>query len=224
MFHKKHRSYEFVSCSELNTVSLDTLILLFNSKENRKPRTILGGRSSVLHTTIEDVGPVIIKHYTRGGFVSFFNRQRYFFAKKRRGQIEFEFMVHAKKAGVNVPKPFAYTSYGSWFYKAWLITKKIENAQNFVEICLNDLKKAITFLPEISENINKLIAASIHHIDLHPGNIIIDSSSRVYIIDFDKACYFTGKRKKLKKKYRQRWQRALEKYYFSDELSNLLLE
>ncbi len=224
MFHKKQRSYEFVSMSELSVPALDNLILLFNSKENKKSGTILGGRSSVLHTTIENVGPVIVKHYTRGGLVAHVNSQRYFFAKKRRGQIEFEFLIHAKKAGVSVPKPFAHASCGSLFYKAWLITKKIEKAQNFVEICLNDLKKAITFLPEISENINKLIAASIHHIDLHPGNIIIDSSSRVYLIDFDKACYFTGEREKLKKRYRQRWQRALEKYKFSDKLSNLLLE
>ncbi|MCP4672146.1 MAG: hypothetical protein GY857_12670, partial [Desulfobacula sp.] len=102
--------------------------------------------------------------------------------------------------------------------------RKIENAQNFIEICLNDLKKATGFLPEISENINKLITASIHHIDLHPGNIVIDGSNRVFILDFDKACYFKGERKRLKIKYSQRWKRALEKYKLSDKLSNLLLE
>ena len=224
MFHKKYRSYEFVSLSELNAICLDDLILLFNSKENKKPGMILGGRNAVRQTTIEDVGPVMVKHYTRGGFISHFNRQRYLFSKKKRGNIEFEFLAHAKKAGVSVPKPFAHASYGSLFYKAWLITKKIEKAQNFAEICLNDLNKAITFLPEISDNINKLIAASIHHIDLHPGNIIIDGSSKVFIVDFDKACHVSGSREKLKKKYRQRWQRALKKYKLSDKLSNLLLE
>ncbi|MCP4672785.1 MAG: hypothetical protein GY857_15930, partial [Desulfobacula sp.] len=169
MFHKKYRSYEFVSQSELTAACLDNLILLFNSKENKKPGVILGGRNSALNTTIEDVGPVIVKQYTRGGFISHFIKQRYFFEKKKRGNIEFEFLVNAEKAGVSVPKPFAHASLGSWVYKAWLITRKIENAQNFIEICLNDLKKATGFLPEISENINKLITASIHHIDLHPG-------------------------------------------------------
>jgi len=223
MFKKQYRSYEFASLSELNTTSFDHLISLFTSKKIEKPEMLLTGRDCVCKTNIEGVGSVIIKHYTRGGFVTYFNKQRYLFSKKRRNRREFEFLRHARKAGVNVPEPFAYVSYGQLFYKAWLITREIANAQNFVELCLKDVNKAIALMPAIGENINKLIGASIHHIDLHPGNIIIDSSNKVFILDFDKACYVTGDRRELKKKYRTRWKRALEKYKFSDRLADLHL-
>ncbi len=228
MFIKKYRSYKFGSLSKLSLPTLDHLILVFNSKKNEKPGTILTGRNSVTQIDIDKVGPMIVKSYTRGGLISYFNKQRYFFAKKKRNMVEFEFLLLAQKAGVNVPKPFAYASYGCFYYKAWLITKKIENGQNYVELCLNDEKKAITLLPIICDNINKLIDKSIFHIDLHPGNIVIKDSDKVFILDFDKACYISGKKKKLKKeklkkKYRQRWQRAIEKYGLSDQLSKLPL-
>jgi len=224
MLITKHRSYKFGSMSKLSLPTLDHLIMVFNSKKIEKPGTILTGRNSVTQIDIDKVGPVIVKSYTRGGFVSYFNKQRYFFAKKKRNVLEFEFLLLAKKAGVNVPKPFAYASYGTLFYKAWLITRKIENAQNYVELCLNDEKKAITLLPAICDNINKLIDRSIFHIDLHPGNIVINDSDKVFILDFDKACYISGKKGKLIKKYRQRWQRAIKKYGLSDQLSKLPLE
>jgi len=189
MFKKQYRSYEFASLSELNTTSFDHLISLFTSKKIEKPEMLLTGRDCVCKTNIEGVGSVIIKHYTRGGFITYLNKQRYFFSKKKRNRREFEFLRHARK----------------------------------VELCLKDVNKAIALMPAIGENINKLIGASIHHIDLHPGNIIIDSSNKVFILDFDKACYVTGDRRELKKKYRTRWKRALEKYKFSDRLADLHL-
>ena len=223
MFKKQYRSYQFGSLSELSQTTLNHLILVFNSKKIENPRPILTGRNSVVQINIDKVGPVIVKSYTRGGFVSYFNKQRYFFSNKKRNMREFEFLLLAQKASVNVPKPFAYASYGSLFYKAWLITERIDNAQNYVELCLRDEKKAITLLPVICDNINKLIDRSIFHVDLHPGNIVIDDTNKVFILDFDKACFLSGNRAKLKKKYIQRWQRAIEKYEFSNKLSQLSL-
>ncbi len=229
MFNKKYRSYDFCSRIELDSDALDRLISLFISKKIEKPNTVLAGRNVPIQTDIDGFGPVVVKHYTRGGLISYFNKQRYFFVKKTRGELEFEFLESARKAGVNAPKPFAYASYGGLFYKAWLITEKIENAQNFVEFCLKDediLKdedKALELLPAICDNINRLITASIFHRDLHPGNIVIGDSDRVFILDFDKAFYYSGDREKLKKKYRHRWQRAVKKYRFSDKLADLQL-
>ena len=223
MFKEKYRSYEFGSLSKLNTDVFDQFISIFDSGKIEKPETVLTGRSNVTQINIDKVGSLVVKPYLRGGFVSCFNKQRYLFAKKQRNVIEFEFLLLAQQAGVNVPEPFAYASYGSLFYKAWLITKKIENAQNYVELCLIDEKKAVTLLPSICKNINKLIDISIFHVDLHPGNIVLNDSNKVFILDFDKACYVTGDKGKLKTKYMQRWQRAVEKYELSDKLLNLPL-
>ncbi|MCK5543238.1 MAG: hypothetical protein KAI40_11160 [Desulfobacterales bacterium] len=224
MFYTKHKSYNFGAKLNLDQTTLDNFISLFNSKSHEKPATILTGRDSVTKININGLGSVIIKHYTRGGLISFFNKNRYLVSKKSRSELEFNFLIKAMRAGANVPQPIAFAKKGTLFYKAWLITKEIENSKNFVEIAQNEKNKAISFLPAICENINKLIVSSIHHTDLHPGNIIINKSNKPFILDFDKACYFSGNKKKLAEKYNQRWQRAIRKYKLPDELSYLELK
>lgn len=223
MFYTKHKSYKFGSQSDLSQVVLDNLISLFKSKINKKPGPVLTGRNPVIKTNISELGSIVIKQYARGGFISHFNRDKYLYSKKSRSELEFNALIDAEKAGVNVPQPVASVSKGFPFYKAWLVTKEIENAKNFAELCRDDENKAIDLLPEICANIDKLIENSIHHIDLHPGNIIIDNADKPFILDFDKACSFTGPKDKLAEKYKQRWQRAIKKHKLSDNLLNLQL-
>jgi hypothetical protein len=223
MFYKKHKAYKFGSLFDLSQITLDRLILIFNTKNYKKPDTILTGRYDPVKTTIEKIGPVVIKHYTRGGLISYFNRDKYLFSKKSRGEMELNTLTSAIQAGVNVPQPVGYASRGSIFYQAWLITKEIENSKNFVEICLNEKDRALSLLPAICEDINKLIKISMHHVDLHPGNIVVDEFDKPFILDFDKACYFSGDKRTLAKKYKQRWQRAINKYKLPSKLSDLKL-
>jgi len=222
MFYIKHKSYKLGALVELDQTTLEKLISFFNLKSHEKPVTILTGRDSVGRTNSPELGPLIIKHYLRGGFISFFNKDTYFFSKKSRSELEFNFLIIAMKAGVSVPTPVAYANKGSFFYKTWLITKEIENSKNFVELCFNEKDKAVSLLPVICENIKRLIINSIHHIDLHPGNIIIDKSNKPFILDFDKTRYFSGDKRKLAKKYQQRWQRAIKKYRLPNELLGAL--
>lgn len=129
--------------------------------------------------------------------------------------------MHAKKAGVRVPTPLAYATQGRLFYKTWLITREVENHNSFIDLCRNDKKKAAALLPEISRSIKRLIKNRIHHVDLHPGNILIDKNNKNYIIDFDKA-YFHGKNGKiLAGKYQKRWAKAIKKYNLPEEFSTL---
>ncbi|MCK5100542.1 MAG: hypothetical protein KAR45_20700 [Desulfobacteraceae bacterium] len=224
MFYTKHKSYKFGSQSDLSQVVLDNLISLFNSQKNKKPDSILAGRNSIIKTNISEFGSIIIKQYARGGLIAHFNKDKYLYSKKSRSELEYNALINAKKAEVNVPQPIAHVSKGFPFYQAWLITKEIENAKNFAELCRDKENKAIDLLPEICANIDKLIENSIHHIDLHPGNIIIDNADKPFILDFDKACSFTGPKEKLAEKYKQRWQRAIKKHKLSDNLLNLQLK
>jgi hypothetical protein len=224
MFYKKHKAYKFGSQVDLSQPILDNLTPLFSSKNPEKPATILTGRTGPTITDIDGIGSVVIKHYLRGGFISYFNKSRYLFSKKSRAELEFIALLDAMSAGVNVPEPIAYVSCGSLFYKTWLITKEIGNTKNFVELIQNEKDRAVSLLPAINANINKLITASIHHVDLHPGNIIVDKFDKPFILDFDKACCFSGGKKKLVKKYKLRWQRAINKYKLPIELSHLELK
>ena len=92
-----------------------------------------------------------------------------------------------------------------------------------IQICLKNKDKAVSLLPLISDNISKLIKSSIHHKDLHPGNIIIDKLGKPFILDFDKACNFRGSKKELADRYIQRWQRAIKKYNLPDKLLEIHL-
>lgn len=206
---------------DLDQAILGNLISLFNLKNDAKSTTALTGRTSTTQTNLDGIGSVIIKHYTRGGLISCFNKNRYFFSRKTRGELEFNALIDAIRAGVNVPEPVLFASKGGVFYKAWLVTREVKNSKNFMDFCINDKEKAIGLLQPICENIGKLIVSSIYHIDLHPGNIIINQFNKPYILDFDKACRFSGDKKKLAKKYTKRWQRAVRKYKLPEELSDV---
>ena len=223
MFYFKHKMYKFGPKLDLSNVALENLISLFHSKRKKKPDSFLAGRNSIIKTNIFELGPLVIKKYARGGLISHFNKNKYLYSKKSRSELEYNALIKAKKAGVNVPEPIAHVSQGFPFYQAWLITKEIENSKNFAELCRDEEDRAIDLLPAICENIDKLIENSIHHTDLHPGNIIIDSDNKPFILDFDKTCSFTGPKKKLAEKYKQRWQRAIKKYKLSNNLLNLQL-
>lgn len=181
------------------------------------PEPILNGRGIVKHIKIPESGHVVVKDYKRGGLVHYFNQDLHInIGGKIRSQREFDMLMQAKKAGVNVPWPVAYAGRGSLFYRTWLITKRINNYQNFAGLSLKDSKRAVQIFPEISNSIKKLIKARIYHVDLHPGNILIDMDNKNYIIDFDKAFIFKGSKNKLIRLYKKRWARAVLKYHLPD--------
>ena len=247
IYHKEYKSFAIGSSVKLSRETLEKLIGIFefqpsNSDDffndsmefndsrgqgnidsdfnGKKP--VLGGRGTVKSIYVPEAGNVIIKQYKRGGLISCFNKRTYLkFRGQTRAEKEFEMLFMAEKAGVNVPFPLAYVSRGNLFYRAWLVTKEINQCQNFAEIAVQNKKRAMKIFPEISLNIKKLIRNRIYHVDLHPGNVLIDADDKNYIIDFDKAFYFKGSIRKLSRFYRKRWSRAVVKYDLPDFMSNL---
>ncbi len=244
-----YRSFVFGSSIKLSRNTLDKLISMFEltslktckfsdapmgkgninsgSRSDYKSnsslkKTILSGRGKIKYTNIPETGDIVIKEYKRGGLTSYFNKNIYI---KLLGEIrpkkEFIMLSMAKKAEVNVPRPLIYVKKGSLFYRAWLITKKINDHQNFAELSIQDRKRAMKIFPEISSSIKRLIKNRIYHVDLHPGNILIDADDENYIIDFDKALYFRGSVNKLRSLYQKRWARAVLKYDLPNFISDL---
>jgi 3-deoxy-D-manno-octulosonic acid kinase len=74
---------------------------------------------------------------------------------------------------------------------------------------------------DLGRQLNILVENQIHHIDLHPGNVLVDNQDNLYIIDFDKARTTPQNRQKLKKKYLSRWQRAVVKYQLPAVLNTI---
>ena len=219
--NKKYDSYCFGSSSDLTERQLNQLIRLFNNPTN-KVDSALGGRSSIATAQLEGIGAVVIKYYTRGGFIRNLVKRRYLKWGKTRGQIEYELLQRVRSLGVNAPEPIAYAFQGSLFYKGWLVTKEIKQKQTLAELSCSNKGRCHILMKELIDQISILINNNIFHVDLHPGNVLVDSNDRVFLLDFDKACLSRQNKNKLRDHYLKRWRRAVIKHRLPEMLSEMI--
>ncbi len=204
-------SYHFGFLHDLTEQHLKHLTKLF--KTYSKPvNSVLGGRSSVVVDEINGLGSVVIKYYRRGGLVRYFVKQKYLKCGKTRGQKEYELLQKVISLGISAPEPIAFAYRGRLFYKGWLVTREIKEHQTLAELSFSNETRTRKIMKEVTRQISILIKNSILHVDLHPGNVIVDNQDRVYIIDFDKGRLFHGKNTSLRNRYLSRWNRAVKKH------------
>ena len=218
---KTYDSYHFGSSSDLTVQQLKQLIALFNTP-TKTVDSVLGGRSSVTIAQLEGVGSVVVKYYTRGGLLRFMVKRRYLKWGKTRCQIEYELLQKVRSLGVNAPEPISYASRGGLFYKGWLVTKEIKQNQTLAELSCADEEHAHIVMKELIDQLSILIKNNIFHADLHPGNVLVDSDDRVFILDFDKACLSRQNKNKLRNHYLRRWRRAVIKHRLPEMLSEMI--
>jgi 3-deoxy-D-manno-octulosonic acid kinase len=164
----------------------------------------------------------VVKHYKRGGLAGRLIRRRYLKWGKTRSQSEFELLLKAQDMGIRVPEPLVYASQGYLFYRAWLVTREINQPQSLARLSLNDEKRAADAMKSVIEQISQLIEHGILHVDLHPGNVVIDQADRIFLVDFDKGQNYHGNKSKLTGRYISRWQRAVNKHKLPQMLNEIL--
>jgi 3-deoxy-D-manno-octulosonic acid kinase len=214
-----YRSYHFGADFGLSDQQMDALISLFQRPEaNRKDD--LGGRTRTPILKLEGVGPIVIKHYYRGGFIRRFNRHTYLRLGCIRSRHEYEILQTLQHTdGVRVPEPVAFASCGGIFYHAWLITKAIPNVQTLAALSRSDPARALNILPEVIRPVIQLIDMGLLHVDLHAGNILVDDQDTIFLIDFDKAKTGQADKDNLRRHYMKRWQRAVAKHGLPQKLA-----
>lgn len=218
---KTYDSYHFGFLHDLTEQHLKHLTKLF--KTYSKPvNSVLGGRSSVVIDEINGLGSVVIKYYRRGGLVRYLVKQKYLKCGKTRGQKEYELLQKVRNLGINTPEPIVFAYRGRLFYQAWLVTKEIKQHQTLAQISLSNKNRARILMKEVVKQVSMLIKNSILHVDLHPGNIIVDKRNQIYLLDFDKGRLFSGNKIKLKSRYLNRWSRAVAKHRLSKMLSEIM--
>ncbi|MEW6076575.1 MAG: lipopolysaccharide kinase InaA family protein [Thermodesulfobacteriota bacterium] len=215
-----HGLYSFGFYEPLSAATLGAFVEIFQ-KGSYKASERLEGRAAPQFASSPETGPVVIKFYKRGGWMSRLNRDIYLRTLRVRSRREFECLAWAKKAGVSVPVPVAYASHGLLWYRAWLITREIPGHIPFVRFCVTQQEQSLRLIPEIARHIRLLINAGIHHVDLHPGNVLVDQDRRIYLIDFDKARIRSSAGQALARKYQRRWARAVRKYRLPDIFADL---
>ncbi|MDY6791414.1 MAG: lipopolysaccharide kinase InaA family protein [Thermodesulfobacteriota bacterium] len=218
---KTYESYHFGFSFELTYQHFQHLIKLFQTP-SKMSNSILGGRSSVLIDEMNKIGPVAVKYYHRGGIVRHFIKKRYLKWGKTRGQKEYELLQKVRNIGISAPEPIAFAYFGRIFYQAWLVTREIKCHQTLAELSLSNKKRALLTMKHVIQQTAILIENRILHVDLHPGNVIVDNQDRVYILDFDKGSIFSGNKNVLKSRYIRRWNRAIKKHRLPKMLIELM--
>jgi 3-deoxy-D-manno-octulosonic acid kinase len=215
-----YNAYQFGTCTPLSELQLKRLIGFFRQPPPKK-ESVLGGRSSVSYHLMDELGPVAVKHYNRGGLVGRLVKRRYVRWGKSRSQLEFELLQKVNDLGINVPEPLVYASRGRLIYRAWLVTREIESPLSLARLSLDDKKRTRRVMASVIDQISRLIDHRIMHVDLHPGNVVVDGQDRVYLLDFDKCKIYQGNKTRLRNRYVKRWQRAVSKHGLPDFLNEM---
>jgi 3-deoxy-D-manno-octulosonic acid kinase len=213
-------SYHIGSDWSLTQLQVRQLISGFN-QPIRSAGAYLAGRAAAVTLNLSGVGPVVIKHYTRGGVIRQFITQTYFRIGKTRSQLEYELLFRLKKLGINAPEPVAYAFKGRLLYQAWIMTREIEDTQTLSALSLNNPAQAKEAIHQLGPQVQRLIDNHIHHVDLHPGNVLVTRTGKIYLIDFDKAKTVTLPAEVLKAKYISRWRRAVDKHHLPQVIREL---
>lgn len=212
MILQTYQSYQIGSIRELTQTQVRQLITRFN-QPLRSAGANLGGRAAVLTFNLSDIGSVVVKHYTRGGVIRRFIDQTYLRLGTIRSQAEFDLLLRLKQLEINAPDPVAFAFKGSLFYQAWIITHEIKDTQTLSALSLNNPVQAKEAMNQLRPQVKRLIDNRIHHVDLHPGNVLVTRPGDIYLIDFDKAKNATLPAEDLKAKYISRWRRAVDKHH-----------
>lgn len=184
---------------------------------------VLGGRGVVRFGEISSLGDIVIKQYARGGALRRFIKSSHLrLGKVVRSQWEFLTLHRVRQLGVRAPLPIAFAYSRGFFYQAWLVMEKIPSSTSLASLCIYNEDRAREATSEVIRQIEILVRNKIFHLDLHPGNVLVDCNGLVWFIDFDKAKKVTLTGQNLKELYLRRWRRAVIKHELPDYLSELV--
>ena len=185
---------------------------------------VLGGRRKVGILSPAPGIDLAVKQYARGGLMGHVIKKTYFKWGKPRCQKEFEWLWKAGRMGIRAPEPVVFIFQGRCFYRCWLIVSEIKNHQSLAELTFSSDSQTENIFYDLASQVGVLIRNQILHVDLHPGNVLIDEKGLVHIIDFDKAHIFSGDISKLTARYISRWSRAVDKHRLNPLLATAFQE
>ena len=139
---------------------------------------------------------LVLRHYLRGGMMRHLSRDRYKFSayNSTRSIAEFNILHALLKKNLPVPTPAAAQIIKrGLFYRADLLTHKIPDAQDLIQI-LRQAQSA-TFYQQLGKMIAIFHRQGVYHADLNIQNILQDKDGKFWLIDFDRARILTPQKK-----------------------------
>lgn len=146
------------------------------------------GRGSTLLIESE-FGRWVLRHYHRGGLVSRFINDHYLWLglERTRAFREWRLLSTLFERGLPVPRPVAArVRRRGVAYKADLITAYIQDT-NSVASLLREGEALLDVWENVGAAIRTFHEHGVDHADLTAHNLLVDSSSRVFLVDFDRG-------------------------------------
>jgi len=169
---------------------------MLNSEYWHEQNAIVGsaqGRGTTWFIATENAASIqrnwVLRHYYRGGLIGKVINDLYLFTglNNTRAAREFTLLKSMRALGLPAPKPVAFRVIKQGlFYRADLLSSRIENAQDLVGI-LSTKTIEDQLWQKIGQVIRLFHQQGIYHHDLNAHNILIDDNEQVWLIDFDRG-------------------------------------
>jgi 3-deoxy-D-manno-octulosonic acid kinase len=202
------------------------IVQLMRNVPEDAPRGVLAGRGYTGIQNLEGLGPVFVKQYAHGGLLRHLTGGSFLCVGPSRSLQEFLMLERVREIGINAPQPMLFVNKGSFFYRTWLFMEEIVNSRNLAQVSRSrkaeDADVLHDAMTKLGEQVLSLIKHKIFHVDLHPGNVLVQGDGRVFIVDFDKAREFKGSSEQLRELYLRRWRRAVIKHKLSPVLTEVM--
>jgi len=144
-------------------------------------------------------GPLVLRHYLRGGWAAKISRQSYLFTTVSRSRPfkEYHLMAGLFELGLPVPRPVAaLCEFHGVVSTGAILTARISAAKALADVLPGNnstLKLDDKFWGSVGKCIRRFHDAGVWHADLNARNILLDAQLKVYLIDFDRARFTPGK-------------------------------
>ena len=143
----------------------------------------------------------VLRHYYRGGLIGKIIKDQYLYTglANTRAAREFALLQTLQDLSLHAPKPIAFKVIRTGvFYRADLLSSRIENANDLVAILSKNKIDNATW-HRIGQVIASFHQQGIYHHDLNAHNILLDDQQKIWLIDFDQ-----GEKREVK----QQWQES----------------
>lgn len=131
----------------------------------------------------------VLRHYRRGGFIARLSPDRYVWTglQRTRAWREWHLLAQMRELGLSVPQPVAVQVVRNGMtYSADIMTRRILHATTLAEELGRHALSEDTW-QELGRVIRRFHHHGVWHADLNANNVLIDTESRIYLIDFDRG-------------------------------------
>lgn len=133
-------------------------------------------------------GPVVLRHYLRGGMAARFSRDRFWWRGPShvRSFDEFRLLRELRGKGLPVPMPIAAIYWRSGgFYRAAILLDRLQNVRALADWAADDADT--TIWSRAGELIARMHRVGFDHADLNAHNLLFEPNGRGWIIDLDRG-------------------------------------